>query len=156
MAVMTAMLGAILVYLLFVRRRHSKVDRAPLKAELDQAGLSTVKRTPNDGQLDPEYVCKLLNFTSVAARKQRETEQAEELRQRREYCKNENWARYRRIVTEQMMKDDEMSNRVLGVVLQEVLPSGRDGAGGISKDELSRSMESMTKDAKMAKKLWLA
>ena len=49
-----------------------------------------------------------------------------------------------------------MSNRVLGIVLQEVLPSSRDGAGGISKDELSRSMESMTKDSKMAKKLWLA
>ena len=66
--------------------------------------------------LDPQYLCKLLNFTTVTARKRSEGERNKLLEQRRECFKNEQWNDYRDLVEQIFKQDDQMCK----VVIEEI------------------------------------
>ena len=56
--------------------------------------------------LDPQYMLKLLNFTTLQARKSYESERNSLLEQRRECLKNEQMNDYRDLVQQIFTKDD--------------------------------------------------
>ena len=55
----------------------------------------------------------MLNFVTLTARKRRHDERTEAINERRECYEKENWDRYRQIVKEQFMAEDQMCQVVL-------------------------------------------
>ena len=113
-AAATALIGAALLY--HYVSGEDDGDDGPatgIQAELEEANLATVKRHEQSGQLDPIYTCKMLNFVTLTARKRRNEERTEAINERRECYEKENWDRYRQIVKEQFMAEDQMCQVVL-------------------------------------------
>ena len=113
-AAATALIGAALLYH-YVSGEDDGEDgpASGIQAELEEANLATVKRHEQSGQLDPIYTCKMLNFVTLTARKRRHDERTEAINERRECYEKENWDRYRQIVKEQFMAEDQMCQVVL-------------------------------------------
>ena len=130
-AAATALIGAALLYH-YVSGDDDDVDgpASGIMAELEEANLATFKRHEQSGQLDPIYTCKMLNFVTLTARKRRNDERTEAINERRECYGKEDWNRYRQIVKEQFMAEDQMCQVVLREAM-EVLT-------GISEAEFQR------------------
>ena len=132
-AAATALIGAALLYHYVAEDGDDEGEETGIMAELSEAGLATVKRHEQSGQLDPVYTCKMLNFVTITARKRRHDERAEAINQRRECYRTSDWTQYRQIVKEQFMAEDQMCQVVLREAM-EVLP-------GMSENEFQRTMQ---------------
>ena len=102
----TALIGAALLYHYVSGDAEDDDTPQGIMAELQEAGLEEVKR--NGPNLDPQYVCKMLNFVTVTGRKRRHDERMAAIAERREHYKNEDWAGYRRIVQEPVMAEGQL------------------------------------------------
>lgn len=117
-AAATALVGAALLYH-FVFSDGDDADAEPqIMQDLKEQGLDEVKKAANGKMLDPEYFLKLLNFITTNGRKRRDAERKEALDERRECYKSKNWDRYRAIVQEQFMAEDQMMQRVMADVVE--------------------------------------
>ena len=85
LAAATALVGAALLYHFVFSDEEEEVKANELQTALEEAGLSEAKK--QGGMLDPQYTIKLMNFIAVNARKQRQSERDEALKQRRELFK---------------------------------------------------------------------
>ena len=76
-AAATALIGAALLYH-YVSGEDDDEEGAAggIMGDLEEAGLATVKRNEQTGQLDPVYTCKMLNFVTITARKRRHDERS--------------------------------------------------------------------------------
>ena len=135
-AAATALIGAALLYH-YVSGDDEEAEGAAtgIMAELEEANLGTVKRHEQSGQLDPIYTCKMLNFVTLTARKRRHDERTEAISERRECYSKEDWTRYRQIVKEQFMAEDQMCQ----VVLREAMEC----LSGITEAEFQKTMQAM-------------
>lgn len=73
-AAATALIGAALLYHYVSGDDEEEGATGGIMADLEEAGLATVKRNEQTGQLDPVYTCKMLNFVTITARKRRHDE----------------------------------------------------------------------------------
>lgn len=113
-----ALIGAALIYHFVFADEEEEVAAGNLIADLEAAGLDKVKKAPNGSMLDPQYLCKLLNFTTVTARKRNEEERKQLIEQRRACYKNEQWNDYRDIVQQIFQKDDQMCQVVIKEIFE--------------------------------------
>ena len=135
-AAATALIGAALLYH-YVSGDDDEAEgpATGIMAELEEANLGAVKRHEQSGQLDPIYTCKMLNFVTLTARKRRHDERTEAISERRECYSKEDWTRYRQIVKEQFMAEDQMCQ----VVLREAMEC----LSGITEAEFQKTMQAM-------------
>ena len=113
-----ALVGAALIYHFVFSDEEEEVAASNLIAELEAAGLDKVKKAPNGSMLDPQYLCKLLNFTTITARKRNETERKQLIEQRRSCYKAEQWNDYRDLVQQIFQKDDQMCQTVIKEIFE--------------------------------------
>ena len=122
-AAATALVGAALLYhFVFSDEAEEEAgSTSNIAADLEAENLHVVKKGPNGATLDPQYMCKLLNFVTTSGRKRREADRKEALDARRTAFKADNWDDYRDIVRDQFQKEDQMCQIVMREVL-ELLP----------------------------------
>ena len=123
-AAATAVVGAALLYH-FVFSGDEEEDSGSrstgnIIAELQEAGLDKVKKTPDGTMLDPKYMLQLLNFVTQTGRKRREGERNEALERRLQLYKDQRDDEYRELVKEQFEKDDKMAQQVMTELMAEL------------------------------------
>ena len=88
-AAATALVGAALLYHFAFSEGDDEGEAGGIVAELTAAGLEEVKKAPNGQGLDPQYMLKMLNFVTKAARSRRSAERKAAIDERREHFKND-------------------------------------------------------------------
>lgn len=91
-AAATALVGAALLYhFVFSDEAEEEAgSSSSLAADLEAENLHVVKKGAN-GMLDPQYMCKLLNFVTTSGRKRREADRKQAIDARRTCFKSEDW-----------------------------------------------------------------